>query len=630
YTMTEIAEDESILSVDSTGLLTLEIESNLDTFYVGDQLNLDPLQENFNSDIGSFSVSSPGTESTSIELREIFDEAESLNGTMVVVPPFSFSTESKPLDSYDNFDYVIIETGNITLQVVNNLLIPLGSPLTLEIWDTNTNALILTTTDSVKILPGDSAYFSINLSGKSIPNALSIKLTGASPGSEGNPVLIDATSSFAVEAEISDLLVTEASAQVPTQMVSRQEELAITDSLVITEAVIAEGAIQLSLEGNIPLDAWIIYELPDFISSTDSMLIDSVFIQKGFSQEFQINLRNYVLRPQLANFGQQKVRFQWTVKTVDTGTEMVLVKSSDFMTAYIHISEIIFSQISGKVGEKKIEIDQNEIEFDIPADLDSIFFETARMELFVHNGINFPAKTDFMIEGQNESGAVEELNVQGNIQPALQPGIPVTSVIVLDQQNSNIRQFISILPSLIRVFGQVKLGNPSWIGTVSNNDYVNGTIKLRAPLALKLPPQTIESDANKLDISEDTRKDIEDNLSSGSFSAEIKNHLPLGAAVEFIFSQDDSTTFQNPILQIGPIEVDAAFIDSSGFVKKALVSEINLALTEDEMRTFLKSPLYAGLRIMVDGTNDELIRVRGSDYLEIKSYGKIKLKINQD
>ncbi|MFQ5771863.1 MAG: hypothetical protein ACE5HX_15115, partial [bacterium] len=417
---------------------------------------------------------------------------------------------------------------------------------------------------------------------------------------------------------------------IPAQRVSSQEVVTITDSLVIMEAVIENGTIEMSIEGDLPLDAWLIYEMPDFISPTGTALVDSFFIAKNSNPTIAINLNDYSLQPQVADFGKQTVQFSWTIKTIDTGSEKVLVKSSDLLHANFNLSEVRFSQVTGKMGEEEIDITQKQIEFDLPADLDSVFFETARMELIINNGINFPANINFEIEGQNEAGALSHLMVDDIIQPAIQPGVPKTSVIVLDQQNSDIKEFISILPSLIRVVGKVKLSDENWVGTVSKNDFVNGKVKISAPFALKLPSQSIDADAIELDIDDDVKEDIIDNLSSGTFFAEIRNHLPLGASVEFVFAQNDSTLYDSPILHVGPIRADAATLDANGYVQNALDSDVTFDLTEDEMRTFLKSPLYAGIRVLVDGTNNKFIKVRGSDYIQIKSYSKIKVKINQN
>ncbi|MFQ5753683.1 MAG: hypothetical protein ACE5HI_16965, partial [bacterium] len=274
YTMAEIADDETSLNVDSTGLLNLAVEADLDNYYVGEQLNLDNIQDTFTKDLGAFEVDSPGSEFTHAELREIFAQADNLHGQTVIVPAFSFTTDKKYLNPYDDFSYVVIDTGNISLQVENNLAVPLGSPLSLEIWDSALDTLISSTTTYTQILPGATAQFEISLQSKTLPNQLAVRLIGKSPGSEGAPILVDANSNFRITSSISNLQVREALAQIPAQRVSSQEVVTITDSLVIMEAVIENGTIEMSIEGDLPLDAWLIYEMPDFISPTGTALVD--------------------------------------------------------------------------------------------------------------------------------------------------------------------------------------------------------------------------------------------------------------------------------------------------------------------------------------------------------------------
>ncbi len=629
YTMKEIADDESSIGLDTTGTLYFEQTSELDEYYVGDQLTIHDKQKFFTLDLGSFNVNAPGSEATNVELREIYPEADNLHGQEISVLPFSFATSKKTLDAYDGFEYVVIDTGHVSVRVQNDLIIALGPPISIEIWDAGSDTLIISSRESVQIGPGETKTFQIPLAGKKLSNWLSVLLNADTPGSNGG-VIINANSRFIVDVEISDLKVHEALAEIPRQVVSNEDEITITDSLIITEATIEKGLVEMDLGGTFPLDAWIHYRLPDFISQTGQELVDSLYINRNSTDKKYINLDNYTLQPQLADFGQQKIQFQWTAETIDSGTEMILVRANDLVNAEINLSKINFSSYSGKIGSEKIDITQEEIEFDIPADLDSIFFETAQMKLTINNSINFPAVINFEIEGQNESGAISKMSVNETIQPSEQPGVATPTVIVLNQNNSNIKEFISILPSLIHIDGQVTIGDINMIGTVTSDDFVNGEVKITAPFSLKLPSQTIESDVNDLDIDDDVKDDIIDNLSSGSFYAEISNHLPVGAAVEIMFAQSEAEVFDQSILEIGPLRTEAALVNSSGYVENARDGEITFDLTEDQMRTFLKSPLYIGLRVAVDGTNGQYVKVRGSDYIQIKSFSKIKVKINQD
>lgn len=630
YTMTKLAEDDSSFAIDSTGLLGFRFETELDQYTVGDQLTMDDVRESVEEPIGNFSVDSPGSESVGLELREIFPEAEDLHGETVEVPAFDFVSRKKRLDPYDSFAFVVIDTGHITLRVENNLVIPLGPPVGLQLWDTGTDTLIAEVSRDVQIPPNEVSFFQISLAGRTIPNQVSVVVIGDSPGSEGEPVEVDAFSQFNVVSEISDLLVDEALAEVPEQRFTSEESVTITDSVVVEEATITRGALQLSLGDAFPLDAWIRYELPDFVAPNGTPIVDSVLVSANTGTDINIDLAGHRLMPQPADFGQQAVRMNWTIRTIDSGTNMVLVRSSDVVTAEVGLVDFTFASIKGKLADQSVALEESEFEFDVPADLDSLFFERATLRLFIDNTINFPARARLDIQGQNDAGAVSDLRVDAAIKPAQQAGVPVTSVIKLNQDNSNIKDFISILPSLIRVAGQVELGDPTWTGEVSSEDFVSGRMEIEAPVALRLPAQTIDSEASELEFDEDTRRDIDENLASGQFFAEVNNHLPLGASVQFLFGEDETTLFEAPILEIGPLRVAAGEFGSDGLVANAKLSEINVELTEEQMRTFTRSPLFAALRISLDGSGSQVIQVRGSDYLQIKSYGRVKLKVNQD
>ncbi len=630
YTMEEIADDEDAISVDSTGILSFQETSELDAYYVGDELDVDDQHEGFNQTLGVFSIDSPGEEFTAVELREIFADAQALDGLQAVVPSFSFTTEKKQLEAFDDFSYVIIDSGFLNIAINNDLAVPLGSPITLEVWDTATDTLVVSVSENRQIDPGTSSSMSADLAGLSFSSRLSLRMLANSPGSSGELVTVRANSRFQMGGEVTDLEVSEAMAAIPAQSVSSSDYVTISDSLVVVDAEIQDGTISLALAGTIPLDIWLIYEFPDFLTPAGDTFIDSLFIANNSSTESTINLQGFSLQPQMADFAAQRVRFNWSIRTIDTGVQQVRVRSVDGMDAGFDLTGLRFSEVTGKIGEQRIEVTQDDIEFDIPADLDSIFFETAELELQVNNRVNFPARVVFEIEGRNDAGSVTYLQVDDVIQPATEPGVPVQTKIVLNRENSNITDFISILPNLIRVAGNVKLGDPNWVGTISQDDFVDGQVKVSAPFSLRLPTQSIDSEVNDLNIDDDVKDDVIDNLANGEFFAEISNHLPVGASFEVVFAQTRGSVFENPILQIGPLRTDGAAVDASGYVLAAEKTDLTFSLTEAQLRTFLSDSLYSGVRVLLDGTGDQFVKVRSSDFIQIKSYTKVKVKVNQD
>src|SRR3990172_7547412 len=77
FTMDEIADDEDAINVDSTtGLLSFAETSELDEYQVGDQLDIDDITDSFTQELGTFDIDSPGSEFTSVELQEIYEDAE--------------------------------------------------------------------------------------------------------------------------------------------------------------------------------------------------------------------------------------------------------------------------------------------------------------------------------------------------------------------------------------------------------------------------------------------------------------------------------------------------------------------------------------------------------------------------
>jgi len=628
--MAELADDEDAVFVDSTGTLGFEETSQLDQYNVGDQLDIDDIQDSFSQQLGVFTVKTPGSKLTGVSLREIFPNADILDGQTAIVPSFSFATEKKNLNAFDTFQFVVIDSGEIAVEINNQLAIPLGSPITLEIWDASADSLIVQVGTTDQVTPGASASFSASLAGKRFSNNLSIRMIASSPGSGGNPVVIDADSRFEMGGTVSDLKVREAVARIPAQVISKSDRLTISDSVVVSEAQLASGVIHLNLSGGIPLDAWVVYELPDFYRPDGETVVDSFFINKNIPVAESIDLQNTLLRPGAADFGEQEIGFNWTIKTVDTGTDVVLVRSTDVMDAGFSLNDMNFAQVTGKLGRHRLDITQDDIAFDIPADLDSIFFATAQLELVINNRINFPARIAFEIEGQNDGGLVSHLAVDEIVQPAPTPGEMRQTVVVLNQNNSNITEFISILPSLIKIAGEVQIGDSDWVGTVSQDDYVDGEVRITAPFAVRLPSQSIDSEIKALDIDQDVQHDIIDNLSEGEFFAQITNHLPLGASVEIMFGNSEATVFGAPLLQIGPLRADGAAVNSSGYVDTGENSEVTFSLTEAQMQTFLSDSLFSGVRLLMDGTGGDFIRVRGSDYIEIKSYTQIKVRVNQN
>ncbi|MFQ5629165.1 MAG: hypothetical protein ACE5I1_10430 [bacterium] len=630
--LNEVVDKTDEITADSLNNLFFEFESEIDTFSVGDQLKIDGMSESFSQSLGSFSIESLEQTTMSVTLREIFPQAGQLNGLTVPVPAFQFDIENKKFNSFDNFQWAEIERGIIRLKVVNNLSIDLGKPINLELRDGATNALITTVEVPDFVSKNGGEYLTaLDLSGKRITNDFSISLRGGSPGS-AVPVQVNADDGFAIDISLDDFEVKSAAAKIGRQTISQSNELAMADSVIVESAKIRQGTIAVNISGTFPIDTQIEFKVPNFVNATGETLQVSIASLQNEPMPLRLDLSGYTFKSTGTDFGDQKVAFWWELATLQQPDEISVLKSSDFLSANFVLSELRFDEVKGKFNSKKIEIPAQTFTVEIPEQVESITFEDASLQLTLNNSINFPVQTDIQITGKNDNGSSVTMAIQSLINAGTSGGSPVPTVIEINRQTNNtIVDLLNLLPTSIEVTGQADIGQSEAMGSVRATDKVSGTIKFRAPLAFQLPEQSYEADVSKITVEQDVQERLTENLLSGKLFAQINSHLPLGASLDLYFAASDSTVYTIPDVAIGPINLASGQIDAqTGVVSAPQQSEIEVSLTKEQIDFFARDVLYSGIKVNFPGTNNQVVRLLASDFVEVKAYVNFKVMANEN
>ncbi|MGH7452452.1 MAG: hypothetical protein ACRENG_13985, partial [bacterium] len=419
-------------------------------------------------------------------------------------------------------------------------------------------------------------------------------------------------------------------AKIGPQMISDAGDADIGDSLYIVAATLKSGMISLSAQGNFLVSTWIVVTLPDFYSANNIVFKDSVLIPAAGSASKNFFLAGYSLRPLNVTFGQQKVRFRWKIRTGNMPNEFATLASDDHVSATFASSKIIFSRLNGGFNAKTISLTPKKFKLDLPAGLDSLRLAEVSMHVILRNGINFPVRTDFQVEGVPNQGRPVQLNVRGDIKPGQSNGVPVESQITLHRGNSNIVQFFNALPKSINVRGKVTFGAPAYVGMIRDTDIVSGALKFDAPLAFAIPAQRVESEVNALNIDKAVRDRLKENLHRGKITARLANHLPLGASISLHLAQKKSGVFTAPDLIIGPFTLAKPDLDSNtGRVIREKTNNVAITLTEAQLTLFQKSPLYTGVLIELPGTQGKIVRVFASDYVGLQAVAEMALTVDE-
>jgi len=185
-----------------------------------------------------------------------------------------------------------------------------------------------------------------------------------------------------------------------------------------------------------------------------------------------------------------------------------------------------------------------------------------------------------------------------------------------------VAEFINSRPERILVHGNFKLGSSLTSVSVNGKDTINGTLIFSAPLIFALSAQAQKMDVDTLEIDKDARKTIRENLLSGNLDAKVENALPLGASVTLFFSKTraDSMIYDLYDLKIGPLTVRSAPTSGNpGTVTGAFTSDLDVALTKDQLRLFEDSIVYMGIYLTFSGTGNKMVRIRPSDYIGVKA-----------
>lgn len=629
YTMEELIDKESSLSTDSLGQVHFLFDTELDSFGVGDQLTLKEFSDYYSTLVGAMPVASPGGANLDIAVVELYPPAAGADEETVIVPAFDFDLGKRGLQAYDGFDWLEVVSGTVTLQVKNDLAVPVGSPLHLGLYDTRSDTLIASVDYIGEVAPGSELRQVIDLAGKKFSNELSLEISGNSPGSREQPVLLSSASAMAINATISDLQVKSAHARISSQEITDRREALVDESVVVNSANIKQGMILLELSSHLPVAGTVSITLPDFISPSGDMCRETIALNPAATASRTLDLAGYRFEPETAPPGQQTMLVAWSVQTPGTGAEYVTVQSSDAVNIRCAVADMVFSEVTGSFDGKTVTIDPATYTVDIPDGVDSVHFENVQLELRLRNGINFPARTNLLLEGFNNSAQRVEMRIQETILAGQSNGQAVESQIVLNRNNSNVSEFLDALPSSIRLSGTVTIGEAGYVGTVRESDAVTGTVRIEAPLSFSLPAQHVEVEADSLEIGADVREKIRDDLREGKLTARILNHLPLGASLSFYLGRNPQTVYAAPLVVIGPLAVQPATIDrDTGLVQEALLSEVTVGLTEEQLQVFDSAPLFSGLLIDFPGSNGQLVRIIRTDYIDIKAVATITSAID--
>lgn len=624
--MADLVEDEELLFSDSEGGLYIFLEGDSLRVDLDQDMSVELESQESTYELGLFTLEAGEAGNFDFDLSEIYPDILLLPPGTVPVPPFAFVLNPETQDIED-VESAHVESGYLRAIIDNQFQVPLSGqnmPYTLrcEIRDTSSGALIDMIEFLDEIPPGAADTALVDMSGATLPDSVSVRITGGSEGHAGVED-VDPYRVLNILVDFVDLSVDQATAVVGEQSMVETRFVEIGDSLAILDGSISSGSMVVTLGNHLPIHVQAELFFDEIFDAGGTPISAHLHLGPGEEGETFVDLANAsILAPGSEPLEQLGYRVE--MSSPGSAGETVFIQSSDFLSSSVSAAEISLDECTGRFPEKTFDLDPVSENLDLPEELAGVHFTEAIMVLDVLNEVQIPAQLNIHMESQYESGSTLELNHVAQILPADGRSGKLTRV-VLDSSNSILPEMLSGAPNRIELSGNVVVGGDV-IGTAALGLGAEVRWSVEAPLRASIEATEIQRDPFELDLDDDMRETLSDHLYSAKLMTEIDNALPLGLELRFVVGADSMTVFSHPIREIGPFVVGAASTDASGFVDQPLLDSQELDLDNDDLMALIGQGNYVAVVVDMPGTGGEEIAFRPSDYLAVR--GMLQAEIN--
>ena len=493
--------------------------------------------------------------------------AEVLVDTVALIP------QQKSV-SFDSFTSATLNSGYIDVKIINNLFIPLGAPIYVDIKN-NIGTQIFQLTWDMEIAAGDSATVIQDVSGMSLPGSMLVEVSGTSNGSQGQQVAVttaDMSSTFTVGLTAREFQVTQASAVVSAQSIADSSSITLDPSeTLVEEAVISKGNFEITVTNSLPLTGMVSLTIPSlYFGSTDST----------FKQNFNLPTDTLTISPvdmtgwtMTMDLGDQFLNYHYLITTADTDTNIVTISQTDNVELDLGITDIYFSSLTGEIESQTI-IEGGDVNIESESQIQSATISEGQMDLVISNNIGGAADVQLTVPELVLNGTgldtVLTINPGDNGYIIVLAGYDLQPVSLADQR--------------------LTYSTTTITQSESNTYYLNDSISVM----ITLPGLTFNAvtgyisqddnvDTDVIELDNDTNVETA-LIDSGKIQLTIQNFIGLEADV--LFSIDELTLGGNPL------ETSLQIISSTDPVQQAIdLAGYSLTLPVNDQRVNYSSTL---------------------------------------
>ena len=661
-TIEEVAGDRSdFLQIDDDQGLALSFSADFgNRVEVGeDRLAVSPSPAQFFTELGDITIEGQDLPPTEVRLGdvlpdEVFEAAQAAAdlGQSFDLPAQDIELAGIPLELPNVTSLTVLE-GGLSIAITNGFPVAL-TRLEINLRDAGNNRDVdqVVFTD---IAPGASTAAQTlefnpdgrdaNPDGVTVSGTLSIAVSGTT--AEATDPELDPDAQLAIDADLLQLTVSEATAVIPQQDFQDQQKLGFPDTrILVSRADISEGSLTLVVTNEIPVIMEVSLTLPD-LKGPDGEAATFRLAELRQDQPTPVTfpLADHVFEPNPAE--RDSIQIVYSARTFPSDTE-VTIRSNGRIGIEAQPERLAFSNVTGILDNIELPIDPVSESVDFPEGLDNLSLDETFLSVVVTSAVGVKSFIDLVIEGSNSRGEPSpDLNIVAEFEAA-NPGNEQR--IELQVPSDDLTPFLNSLPTDLTVTPTVRIGDGVNEDFIEPDHWVRiDSVNFLAPARFVIESDTrIEPSPEFRELADATaRERIGNNLIQGRVFTEINNHLPLGVSVSVRVARDRADVYNDDLVDRGgtidadsvlviprgddPFGVQAAPVDADGQVIDADVVGVldTVGVTKDEALFLIQEGgVYTGVLVQLEGTGGA-VELRGDDFITVIAGAAIEIEINE-
>lgn len=569
------------------------------------------------------------------------------NGTNQVIPPISGVGPSNfNIDATDFFQSITLRDGWMVLRIENNFPIDITN---LQYGIQNVNAGNFIVQNTLATLPAGAVHYdSVHLINNFLieGNLVASLINLDSPGSNGNPVLIDTSDALDLQLTLNQLDPVSATAVFPAQDLFNEtaEAFIYPPSALLTSVHVAEGDIFMNAFSTINDSVNLQYILPGAVKNGSILQFVEVIpaAQTGqvINQFVTIPVVNYNLdlqgMPGSSNI--HNTFYTTFIGSIDSTGRIINLSLQDSVFVQTGITNLVADRGYGFLGydtisgNERVTLDNVNGFFDGAFELDDV-----QLSLEVKNYVGAPFA--MRVNGLKSFSDNETRNLTWNqlgfnfsVPRANEtsPGaIPTPGILTinLDKNSSNIQDLVEILPNEVEFDLEAFMNHNQ--SSADFSQFLNTNYGIEADLQATIPLQIGLDSINFQDTVDFTYNSLDQDwrLEGGDLIIKADNSFPFDINVEIILHNNGGVVLDtlkaSDLIAAAPVDTNQRSIGTTASTIRCSLSGSNRNSIQNTafmvFKTYFDTPDASGL-----------VKIYSDDYLDLQLIADFRLSTDKE